>query len=162
MEIQEILIPELKQEVAITEKFLRRIPEDKLDWRPHKKSMSIRELGNHLAEIPSWVTGTMEMDEMNMDGYKPTEFKSVNEMVEALKNNASEAEASLKKPDSEYKKNWKMVQNGETAMEMPKINILRGMVLNQIPHHRAQLGVYFRLLDVSVPATYGPSADEFQ
>jgi len=160
MEIQEILIPELKQEVAITEKFLRRIPEDKLDWRPHNKSMSIRELGNHLSEIPSWITGTMQMEEMNMDDYKPTEFNSVDEFVEALKNNASEAEASLQRPDSEYMKHWKMIVGGETVMDLPKVNVLRSMVLNQIPHHRAQLGVYFRLLDISVPATYGPSADE--
>ncbi|TVZ25492.1 putative damage-inducible protein DinB [Gillisia sp. Hel_I_86] len=160
MEIHEILVPELKQEVAITEKFLKRIPEDQLDWRPHPKSMSIRELGNHLAEIPSWITGTMEMDEMNMDGYKATEFETVDEFLQALRNNASEAEASLKKPDSEYKKNWKMIMGGETVMDMPKINVLRSMVLNQIPHHRAQLGVYFRLLNLPVPATYGPSADE--
>ncbi|RKS53896.1 putative damage-inducible protein DinB [Gillisia mitskevichiae] len=160
MDIQEILIPELQQEAALTEKFLRRIPQDKMEWRPHKKSMNIRELGNHLAEIPSWITGTMEMDEMNMDDYKPTDIKSVDELVETLRKNASEAEASLKKSDKEYQKNWKMIMNGETVMDMPKIKVLRSMVLNQIPHHRAQLGVYFRLLDIPVPATYGPSADE--
>jgi uncharacterized damage-inducible protein DinB len=67
MEIKDIILNEFRNEVRLTEKFLKRIPEDKLDWRPHKKSMSIKELGNHLAEIPSWITGTMEMEEMNMD-----------------------------------------------------------------------------------------------
>lgn len=160
MKIQELLLPELENEVMLTEKFLKRIPEDKLDWKPHNKSMSLLELGNHLAEIPSWITGTMEMEEMNMDGYEPTKLKSVDELISTLKKNASEAKESLKKEDSEYLKNWKMIAGGETVMEMPRINVLRSMVLNQLPHHRAQLGVYFRLLDIPVPATYGPSADE--
>ncbi len=89
----------------LTEKFLKRIPEDKLTWKPHNKSMSVLELGNHLAEIPSWITGTMEMEEMIMDDYKPTKLKSVEELIAALKKNASEAQESLKKEDSEYLKN---------------------------------------------------------
>lgn len=160
MEIKDILLNELKNEVRLTEKFLKRIPEDKLDWRPHEKSMSIRELGSHLAEIPSWITGTMEMEEMNMDGYEASNFKSVDEMVETLKKNAAEAEASLQKSDEAFHKNWKMKMKDETLWEMPRLDVLNTVVLNQIPHHRAQLGVYFRLLDQSVPATYGPSADE--
>jgi uncharacterized damage-inducible protein DinB len=151
---------ELRNEVRLTEKFLKRIPEDKLDWRPHKKSMSIKELGNHLAEIPSWITGTMEMEEMNMDGYEASNLKSVDEMVKVLKKNASEAEASLKKSDDVFQKNWKMKMKDETLWEMPRLDVLNTVILNQIPHHRAQLGVYFRLLDLPVPATYGPSADE--
>lgn len=160
MKIQELLVPELQHEVMLTEKFLKRIPEDKLDWKPHNKSMSLLELGNHLAEIPSWITGTMEMEEMNMDGYEPNKLKSVDELIATLKKNASEAQESLKKEDSEYLKNWKMIVGGETVVDMPRINVLRTMVLNQLPHHRAQMGVYFRLLDIPVPATYGPTADE--
>ncbi|MGB8705125.1 MAG: DinB family protein [Gillisia sp.] len=160
MKIQEFLLPELHQEVALTETFLKRIPQDKLDWRPHQKSMTMGELANHLAELPSWVTATMELDELEMNEYKPQVFKKVNEIVEALKNNANEAEASLQKPDEEYFKNWKMLYNGEILMEKNKLETLRSVVMNQFPHHRAQLGVYFRLLDVPVPATYGPSADE--
>jgi uncharacterized damage-inducible protein DinB len=131
-----------------------------MDWRPHKKSMSIRQLANHLAEIPSWITATMEMDDMDMAGYKAPDFATLEEILEVLQNNTSEAEAALKKPDKEYKKNWKMILDGKVLMDMPKYSVLRMMVLNQLPHHRAQLGVYFRLLDIPVPATYGPSADE--
>ena len=160
MKIQELLVPELQHEVMLTEKFLKRIPEDKLDWKPHNKSMSLLELGNHLAEIPSWITGTMEMEEMNMDSYEPNKLKSVDELIATLNKNASEAQESLKKEDSEYLKNWKMIVGGETVVDMPRINVLRTMVLNQLPHHRAQMGVYFRLLDIPVPATYGPTADE--
>lgn len=160
MEIQNLLIPELEHEVALTEKFLRRIPKDKLDWRPHPKSMSIKQLGSHLAELPSWVVGTMSQDEMIMDEYKPPINDNVDEMIKTLKSAAKEAVDSLKVANSEYDRKWKMIQGGQTVMEMPKYQVLRGMVLNQFPHHRAQLGVCLRLLNESVPATYGPSADE--
>lgn len=160
MEIQKLLIPELEHEVALTEKFLRRIPKDKLDWRPHPKSMSIKQLGSHLAELPSWVVGTMSQDEMIMDEYKPPINDNVDEMIKTLKSAAKEAADSLKVANSEYDRKWKMIQGGQTVMEMPKYQVLRGMVLNQFPHHRAQLGVCLRLLNESVPATYGPSADE--
>ncbi len=162
MELQDMLIAELEHEVALTEKFLKRIPKDKLEWRPHPKSMSLKQLGSHLAEIPSWVTGTMVQDEMSMDDYKPPINESVEEMVKNLKSSAEEAKKSLKVPNNEFDKHWKMIQGGKTVMEMPKYQVLRGMVLNQLPHHRAQLGVCLRLLDQSVPATYGPSADEQQ
>tara|TARA_R110002094_G_scaffold72134_3_gene80503 strand:+ start:753 stop:1238 length:486 start_codon:yes stop_codon:yes gene_type:complete len=160
MEIQKLLIPELEHEVALTEKFLRRIPKDKLDWRPHPKSMSIKQLGSHLAELPSWVVGTMSQDEMILDEYKPPINDNVDDMIKTLKSAAKEAADSLKVANSEYDKKWKMIQGGKTVMEMPKYQVLRGMVLNQFPHHRAQLGVCLRLLNESVPATYGPSADE--
>lgn len=160
MEIKDLLIPELEQEIAITEKFLKRIPKDKLDWRPHEKSMTLKQLGSHLAELPSWVVGTMTQDGMSMDDYKPPINDNVDEMLHTLTSSAKEAVNSLKVPNSEYHKNWKMEKGGQTLMEMPKYNVLRGMVFNQIPHHRAQLGVYLRLLNQPVPATYGPSADE--
>lgn len=160
MKIYEILIPELQHEVALTEKFLKHLPQDKMDWRPHPKSMSVNQLANHLVEIPGWVTATMDLDEMEMQGYRSPEFQSSSEMLEALKDNTSKAEAALRKPDADFEKNWKMLMGGETVMDMPKLKVLRTMVLNQLPHHRAQLGVYFRLLDIPVPATYGPSADE--
>ena len=150
----------MEHEVALTEKFLRRIPKDKLDWRPHPKSMSIKQLGSHLAELPSWVVGTMSQDEMIMDEYKPPINDNVDDMIKTLKSAATEAADSLKVANSEYDKKWKMIQGGKTVMEMPKYQVLRGMVLNQFPHHRAQLGVCLRLLNESVPATYGPSADE--
>ncbi|MDX1364146.1 DinB family protein [Arenibacter latericius] len=160
MELYELFIPELKHEVAITEKFLKRIPKDKLDWKPHEKSMSLKELGSHLAEIPSWVIATMVEDEMIMDKYVPPINETIDEMVKVLNATTEEAVKSLQVSNEEYHKNWKMIMGGKTVMEMPKYQVLRGMVFNQLPHHRAQLGVYLRLLNLSVPATYGPSADE--
>lgn len=160
MKIANFFIPQLQQEVHLTEKFLKRIPEDKLAWKPHEKSMSIKQLANHLAEIPSWITATMEMDSLDMEAYKSPDFNSVKDILDTLKMNATQAEQALNKPDEAYNKNWKMVSKGETLMEMQKFKVLQSVVMNQLPHHRAQLGVYFRLLDISVPAAYGPSADE--
>lgn len=161
MELQNLLIPELQYEVVLTEKFLNRIPEDKIDWRPHPRSMSIKELANHLAEIPAWVTGIMQGEEMDITGYKSPDYNSVEDIIKLLKNNTTNAEQALRKPNEEYETLWKLTKDGKTLVEMPRLNMLRSMALNQLPHHRAQLGVYFRLLDIPVPASYGPSADEY-
>lgn len=160
MKIQEFLIPQLKQEVALTEKFLSRIPEDKLEWRPHEKSMTMGQLANHIAEIPGWIPATMETGFMDMGTYQPPNSGKVMDIVSTLKKNAGEAERSLQKPDEKFSETWAMKKNGETLMEMPKYNVLTSMVMPQLPHHRAQLGVYFRMLNVPVPSSYGPSADE--
>lgn len=160
MKISEFLIPQLQQEIALTEKFLKRIPEDKLDWKPHKKSMSMGELANHLAEIPARITATMEAGAMETGGYRASDHASVDEIIKELKSNTARAEKALNKSDDEFERMWKMTDDGEILFEMPKLRVLQSMVMNQLPHHRAQLGVYFRLLDISVPATYGPSADE--
>lgn len=160
MKIHEFLIPQLQQEVALTEKFLKRIPEDKMGWKPHERSMTIKQIANHLSEIPAWITGTMEAEAMDVEGYKSPDYDTVEEIIKELKKNTVGAETSLRKPDEEFQRIWRMQKEGETLFEMPKFNVLQAMVMNQFPHHRAQLGVYFRLLDISVPATYGPSADE--
>ncbi len=160
MELKDLLIPELQYEVVLTEKFLNRIPADKMDWRPHPRSMSIKELANHLAEIPGWVTGIMQGEEMDLSGYKSPDYNSIGDIIKLLKSNTTTAEQALRKPNEEYETLWKLTKDGKTLIEMPRLNILRSMALNQLPHHRAQLGVYFRLLDIPVPASYGPSADE--
>ncbi len=157
---KEILIPELQHEVALTEKFLRRIPEDKLDWKAHEKSFSLIQLANHLADILNWIPGTMDVDELDISKYQSPKFETIDEVVDSLNKNAQAAAAALDKEDSEYHKTWAMKREGATLFSMPKYQVLRAMVLNQLPHHRAQLGVYLRLLDVPIPATYGPSADE--
>lgn len=160
MELKDLLIPELQYEVVLTEKFLNRIPADKMDWRPHPRSMSIRELANHLAEIPGWIGAIMDKEEMDLSGYKSPSYNSVEQIIKLLKENTNYAENALRKPNSDYEILWRLTKDGKTLVEMPRLNMLRSMALNQLPHHRAQLGVYFRLLDIPVPASYGPSADE--
>ena len=160
MKISELLIPELKHETQILEKFLKRVPQDKFDWKPHEKSMSMGELSGHLVELYGWIPGTMDMDEMNMANYQSPTVTSINEVISKLPEVAQAAEKSLARDNDEYWKNWTMKQGEEVLMQMPKYTVLRYFVFNQFPHHRAQLGVYLRMLDINVPATYGPSADE--
>jgi hypothetical protein len=121
MKISELIIPELEQEVALTQKFLNRIPDDKMNWRPHEKSMTIQELGNHLAEIPGWVAGTMETEGMSMDDYKPSQHNTSRSMVDELNANAAAAKKALQKDDRVYTdQTWKMEMGGKTLFEMPK------------------------------------------
>lgn len=160
MELQHILIPEFQYEVTLTEKFIKRIPEDKMNWRPHPKSMTIKDLANHLAEMPQWVVAIMEKDELDLEGYKAPDLNNTEDIVTLLREGVSSAESALRKPDETYQELWKLKKGEQTMVEMPRMNVLRTLALNQLPHHRAQLGVYFRLLDIPVPSTYGPSADE--
>jgi len=158
--ISKLLIEEIEQEVALTEKMLNSLPKDKWDYKPHEKSMTIGQLVNHLSEIPTWITSTMNSDGMDMANYVPPSSSTISEAIEAMKQNAKTAiECVGKCSDVDYDNTWAMRRDGETMFEMPKSKVLRAMVLNQMPHHRAQLGVYLRLLDGSVPSTYGPSAD---
>ncbi|MGB1243124.1 MAG: DinB family protein [Chitinophagales bacterium] len=161
MAISDFLISELQYELAVTEKFFNRVPEDKMDWKPHEKSMTVGQLISHIAEIPGWVPVTMDMDALDMGAYQPPSVGSPKEAIEVLKANGEKAIESLgRASDADYSKMWKMTAGEQTLMELPKYMSLRTGGMGQLPHHRAQLGVYLRLLDIAVPATYGPSADE--
>ena len=160
MTISELLIPELEHETQLTETFLKRVPADKLEWAPHEKSMPLGKLCAHLVEIYSWIPATMDLDTMDMASYHAPKAGSVDAVLDNLHTLAPLAATSLKKDDSLYWETWTMTQGEEVLMQMPRYTMLRSFVLSQFPHHRAQLGVYLRLLDVAVPASYGPSADE--
>ena len=160
MEIHKLLIPELQYETSLLIKFLERVPEEQFDWKPHEKSATLKGLCNHLAEIPSWIAPTMAYDEVDLDQYQVPSFDSIADMIAAVQDNVKAAESALQTDDANYWQMWTMRQGEHVIMELPKYTALRFMVFNQIPHHRAQLGVYLRLLDIPVPASYGPSADE--
>ncbi|MBM3738632.1 MAG: DinB family protein [Acidobacteria bacterium] len=157
---------ELKFESAITRKFLELLPEDKLDWAPHPKSMKLGRLAGHLAELPGWGTNTIQLEQLDImpvDGprYTGLAVQSRAQALEALDANAAGALSALAScEDASLMQPWSLLAGGRTLMTMPRVAVLRGMVLSHTVHHRAQLGVYYRLLDIPVPATYGPSADE--
>ncbi len=161
MAISDFLVSELQYELDVTEKFLGRVPADKMDWQPHEKSMTVRQLISHIAEIPGWVPVTMDMDALDMGTYQPPSVDSPQDAIAVLKENGQQAIESLQRAsDEDYSKIWKMTAGEQTLMELPKYMALRTGGIGQLPHHRAQLGVYLRLMGESVPATYGPSADE--
>lgn len=159
-----MLLPEFDHEASLTRRTLERVPFDRADWKPHEKSYSLKDLAVHLADIPSWVDATVNQDVLDFDGpYEPGSPDSVEELLGIFDRNVASARAALEKATAEEMgKTWTLRSNGEVVLSMPKAAVLRGFVLSHAIHHRAQLGVYLRLLDVPVPSTYGPSADEGQ
>lgn len=164
MNLNEPLIAEMEQESIATRKTLERVPEDKFGWKPHEKSMSLGALAAHVAEIATWTGASINKDELDFskEEYKPFVPKTTAELVEFYDKNQAEAIKVLKEnaTNENLMKMWSL-KNGETTyLTMPKIAVMRGFVLSHLIHHRAQLGVYLRMLDVPLPSTYGPSADE--
>lgn len=163
MGINESFIAELEQEAKATRKLLERVPLDKADWKPHEKSMALGRLAFHVAEIPGYTSATMDTDELDfakMD-YKPITSGTTADLLKSFDDNYAKAMKSLKDaPDERFMENWTM-KNGEIIyLTLPKIAVLRSFSFSHLIHHRAQLGVYLRLLDVPLPGTYGPTADE--
>lgn len=166
MPISEMLLPEFDQEVATTRKFLERVPDDKFSWQPHAKSMTLGRLATHVAEIPGWAKETMTLTELNLappggPALQPWVPKSRAEILEGFERNITAGRKAIAEAaDGAYGVPWSLLMGEQTIFTMPRMAVLRSMVLNHVIHHRAQLGVYLRLLDIPIPGTYGPSADD--
>ena len=161
MDIIPMLLKELEKEVETTLKFLALVPNDKLSWQPHQKSMSIQSLATHIAELPSWVSLAFNTDEINFEAnaYKPVLANNSNELLELLEKNLAQGKQSLLSgEEKELEKPWTMRNGEQIYFTMSKGELIR-TTLCQIVHHRAQLGVYFRLLNIPLPQSYGPTAD---
>jgi uncharacterized damage-inducible protein DinB len=162
MAIVDALMPEFDHEMASTRKVLDRLPEDRYDWKPHQKSSSVGELATHVANLPTWATEALLRSEIDI-GSNPraAAIGSKSAMLATFDRNVADARAALAgKTDAELAAIWSLKRNGKTVFSMPKAAVLRSFVLNHLVHHRAQLTVYLRLLDLPVPSLYGPSADE--
>ena len=163
MSINQGLIAELRMEAASTRKMLERVPVEKNDWKPHDKSMKLGNLANHVAELPGWINFTMESDELDLAtmNYKPVISTSTEELLAKLDTNVNKAIACLENStDEDFGKMWTLRRGDHVIFSMPKIAVVRSMALSHHYHHRGQLSVYLRLLDVHVPGMYGPSYDE--
>jgi uncharacterized damage-inducible protein DinB len=160
-----MLLPEFDQEMANTRKILERYPEGKSDWKPHDKSMPMGRLAGHIAELPGWVIPTLKQESLTLDPkqYKPLIGTSAQQLLEVFDKNVKEARAAIEQtPDDAYPKQWSLIVGGKPVFTAPRIAVVRGVVMNHVIHHRAQLGVYLRLNNVAIPGMYGPSADDDQ
>ncbi|BDU77822.1 DinB family protein [Mesoterricola sediminis] len=166
MGIAATILPEFEHEMAGLRRVIERIPEGRLDFRPHPKSFTLGELANHLAGMPSWAVGTLATTEMDFGlpetmASLPKPSDTVAGMLATLDEGVKRgAEAIGRASDSDFQVIWSGKEHGKVLFAMPRIAVVRGFILNHAIHHRAQLTVYLRLLDVPVPALYGPSADE--
>ncbi|MGH9143235.1 MAG: DinB family protein [Vicinamibacterales bacterium] len=162
MSMTQAFLQEFDQEAKTTRRVLERVPADKFAWKPHPKSMSLGELAMHTALTPGAICGWACEEETNVgSGEKPPVATSTADLVAAHDKSVEKMKETMGQlGDGGLMKNWKASAGGQTIFEMPKGALIRSIALNHWYHHRGQLSVYLRLLDVPVPSIYGPSADE--
>jgi uncharacterized damage-inducible protein DinB len=155
------IVQEFEQEAKTTRRVLERVPSDKLAWKPHAKSMSLGDLAMHVAMSPGTISAWPLKDTFEFTGDKPPAPSSTADILAAHdKGVASVKENMAKLGDAGLGQMWTARAGGKDLMTMPKGSLVRAIMLNHVYHHRGQLSVYLRLLDVPVPSIYGPSADE--
>lgn len=162
MKLNDVLLAELQHEAAATRKLLSLVPFEKPDFKPHEKSMTLKNLATHVAEISGWWKECLLQDELDFakNEYKPKDLRSTEELVALHDQLTANAEKILSEiNEEEFRKPWTM-RNGETVyFTMPKAAVARTWCMSHLYHHRGQLTVYLRMLNVPLPGTYGPSAD---
>jgi uncharacterized damage-inducible protein DinB len=160
--MKDALLPEYDHEMGTARRMLERVPDNRLDWQPHDKSMTLGRLATHLAELPGWTRAVLESSEFDMAGEYTPGVKTTRQEILALFDESVAAARALiaARSDGELMAPWTLKKSGHELFTLPKMAVLRGMLLNHLIHHRGQLSVYLRLNDIAVPAIYGPSADE--
>lgn len=164
MELIKLLQKEMQQEAATTRKMLSRVPADKFDWQPHPKSMSMKRLASHIAELPGWVEMAIHTDELDFQDnpYIPKDVISTEELLNFFEESLQKGKEALANAAAvDFTKEWVLRNGDEVYSRDTKYDVIR-MAYSQIIHHRAQLGVYLRLLDIPIPGSYGPSADDMK
>ncbi|HEU4555312.1 MAG TPA: DinB family protein [Chitinophaga sp.] len=158
----QMLQKELEKEAVTTRKMLERVPEEKFDWKPHPKSGTLKWLATHVAELPGWVEMTLQTSELDFaqNPYKPETINSKDELMAYFDRSLAKGRAALSQAtDAQLNDMWTLRSGDQVYSTDSKADVLR-MAYCQTVHHRAQLGVYLRLLEVPIPGSYGPSADE--
>ena len=160
--ISQALLPEFDQEMANTRKILELVPDGKFDYKPHPKSMTMGQLATHVAWFPGWAKSTVEETELNIPAdFKPPLAASRVELLKMFDDAVGVAREKIESTsDADWMKMWSLSFAGKKMFELPRVAVMRGMVMNHMIHHRAQLGVYLRLNEIAIPGMYGPSADE--
>jgi uncharacterized damage-inducible protein DinB len=161
MRLADSILTELDQEAQTTKRVLDRIPDDKLAWKPHPTSRSLGQLALHIASSPGAVAALAVMDTVEAPTFSHPEPKNRQEVLDTFSKSLDRAKDTVgKMDDARLTSVWTLTRNGKTVISVPRIGFLRSILLNHVYHHRGQLSVYLRMLDVPVPSIYGPSADE--
>jgi len=163
MAYKDSLIAELKYESDLTRKMLERVPVENGSWKPHDKSMTLGRLATHVAEIPHWISRIITVDDWDFAerGFSSPVAATKQELMKTFHDKLQQAIADLETmSDEDFNKTWIVRRGDQMRREMPKKVAVRGWGFSHLVHHRGQLSVYLRLLNVPVPGMYGPSADE--
>jgi uncharacterized damage-inducible protein DinB len=164
MAIIDALLPEFDREMGLTRRVLERVPDGQFDWRPHPTSVTLGRLAEHLTEMPQWATMTMTQSGIEITTQRPPDYvrpATRDAVLAQFDKHLKEGRGNvLAKTDGEFAAPWTLKAGGKEVFTMPKIGVMRNFVLNHMIHHRGQLLVYLRMLEVPVPSIYGPSADE--
>ncbi|ANE51267.1 DinB family protein [Flavisolibacter tropicus] len=162
MNIIELISKEFEAEAVTTRKMLERVPADKLKWQPHPKSMTMEQLTVHIAELPSWISMALHTSELDFASqpYEPTIVNDTQDLLNVFEKSLADGRKALQEAKEEdLLPTWVLRNGDQIYATMTKYEVIRHS-LSQTIHHRAQLGVYLRLLDIPIPGSYGPSADE--
>jgi uncharacterized damage-inducible protein DinB len=168
MSIAQSLLPEFDQEMQNTRKVLERVPDDKWNWKPHDKSGTVGWMVAHIGTIPEWAIMTLNTESFDYappggSSYQPPKIENRLQLLSAFDKGVAETRKAIERAsDDDMTKVWSLLAGGQTVFALPRVAVLRSMIMNHLIHHRAQLTVYYRLLGVPVPGLYGPSADEGQ
>jgi uncharacterized damage-inducible protein DinB len=166
MSIAELLLREFDNEIAVTRRVLERVPDDRGEWKPHPKSFPMAHLAQLVARLPGWAVMVVDQTELDLappGGPQPPGYsveKTATLLAELDRNAAAGRAAIARASDADFRVPWTLKRGGVPLQTMTRYETMRSSVINHIVHHRAQLGVYLRLVDVPVPSMYGPTADE--
>ena len=166
MKLTDFFLAQLEREAACSRQALQRVPEGHNDWKPHDKSMALGYLASLVATMPSWIVSMVKQNEFDMQSpeaakFKPLEWRTRSELISALDAAVSQAREALQNTTDEHLLTpWRFVVGGHVVSENPRHLMIADSVFSHLAHHRGQLTVYLRLNEASVPALYGPSADE--
>jgi len=162
MSIKDGLLADYDHEMGTTRRLLERLPDDRLSWKPHPRSMTLGGLATHLSTIPQWAGTILNEASFDLAGAPPNvgEKTSRADILAAFDDVRRQTRAWMDKTDAEYQSPWTLKRGGQQVFSVPRVAAFRSFVLHHMIHHRGQLSLYLRLNDVPVPAIYGPSADE--
>ena len=162
MSVIQTLLKEMDNEAQTTRKMLERIPDDKYSWKPHPKSMTVEQLSTHIAELPTWISMVLTTSELDFASspYEPRHIGSTKDLLKLFEDSLTDGRSHLSKAtEKDLEPNWTLRNGHQVYSVNSKAEVIR-MTYCQIVHHRAQLGVFLRLLNIPIPGSYGPSADE--
>jgi uncharacterized damage-inducible protein DinB len=160
MSMADVLVPEFDQEMVATRRLLERVPEEHAQWKPHVKSFSLGHLAQLVSWMPGWITNTLQSTELNLAGAAGYSYEKTATLLDGFDRNVREARAALSTtPDEEYAVAWSLKHGENVLFTAPRAVVVRQHI-SHLVHHRGQLTVYLRLLDVPLPSIYGPTADE--